>query len=202
MKNGKPLGRQCKFLPNFYRAVKSQLCCSFAGWWGHDPATRFQMSPKFKPIVGAQGYQQSNPSVLTTVSLLGSLQVFKAAGGMPVLRERSKILTGHLERLLKSSPYFIEVKEANEEVKSPCFTIITPDDHESRGAQLSLLFLPLGTGVMQKVFVDMQSHGVVGDERQPDVVRLTPTPLYNEMADCAAAVEVLNSALASFSLLQ
>jgi kynureninase len=49
---------------------------------------------------------------------------------------------------------------------------------------------------MQKVFANMQSHGVVGDERQPDVIRLTPAPLYNEMGDCAAAVEVLNNALA------
>ena len=155
------------------------------------------MPPKFKPTAGAQGYQQSNPSVLTTVSLLGSLQVFKAAGGVPVLRERSKLLTAHLERLLNSSPYFIELEEAKREPNSPCFTIITPKDPESRGAQLSLLFLPLGKGLMQKVFANMQSHGVVGDERQPDVIRLTPVPLYNEMADCAAAVEVLNNALAS-----
>jgi kynureninase len=155
------------------------------------------MPPKFKPIVGAQGYQQSNPSVLTTVSLLGSLQVFKAAGGIRILRERSKVLTAHLERLLNSSPYFIEIEEAKKEPRSPCFTIITPKDPEARGAQLSLLFLPLGTGVMQKVFAEMQSHGVVGDERQPDVIRLTPAPLYNEMADCTAAVEVLNNALAS-----
>lgn len=182
-------------------AIKSQLCYRLAGWWGHDPETRFQMPSKFRPIAGAQGYQQSNPSVLTTVSLLGSLQVFKEAGGMPVLRARSKILTAHLEQLLKSSPYFIEVEGANGEFKSPCFTIITPKDPESRGAQLSLLFLPLGTGVMQKVFANMQSHGVVGDERQPDVIRLTPAPLYNEMADCAAAVEVLNNALTSLSLL-
>ena len=155
------------------------------------------MPPKFQPIAGAQGYQQSNPSVLTTVSLLGSLQVFKAAGGMPVLREQSKGLTAYLERLLTSSPYFIEIEEAKNKPSSSCFTIITPKDPESRGAQLSLLFLPLGTGVMQKVFADMQSHGVVGDERQPDVIRLTPTPLYNEMADCVAAVDVLNNAMSS-----
>lgn len=200
MNDGKPPSRQCKRLPSLID-VKSQLGYRLSGWWGHDPETRFQMPPKFKPIPGAHGYQQSNPSVLTTVSLLGSLQVFKEAGGMPVLRARSKILTAHLERLLKASPHFIEVEEADGEFKSPCFTIITPKDTESRGAQLSLLFLPLGTGVMQKVFADMQSHGVVGDERQPDVIRLTPAPLYNEMADCAAAVEVLNNALSNLSLL-
>ena len=155
------------------------------------------MPNKFKPMAGAQGYQLSNPSVLATVSLLGSLQVFQAAGGMPVLRERSKVLTAHLERLLHSSPYFVELEEAERGPSSPCFTIITPKDPESRGAQLSLLFLPLGTGVMQKVFANMQSHGVLGDDRQPDVIRLTPAPLYNEMADCAAAVEALNNALAS-----
>jgi len=74
----------------------------YAGWWGHELSTRFAMPPKFSPIKGAQGFQQSNASPIVVASLLGSLQIFKKAGMMEPLRERSVELTGALERLLKT----------------------------------------------------------------------------------------------------
>jgi kynureninase len=51
------------------------LRTGYAGWYGHDPVTRFQMPKQFSPIRGAQGFVQSNPSVLAVASLLGSLEV-------------------------------------------------------------------------------------------------------------------------------
>ena len=170
----------------------------YAGWWGHDPATRFSMPPKFSAIPGAQGYQQSNPSVLTTASLLGSLQVFKEAGMMEPLRERSVLLTGYLESLLVKSAFYVAVNSISDEYPPnddetraqkarPTFTIITPPTPESRGAQLSLLFLPAESGIMQEIFDYMLSKGVVGDERKPDVIRLAPAPLYNTKLDCERA---------------
>ncbi|KAF5365593.1 hypothetical protein D9758_003231 [Tetrapyrgos nigripes] len=171
----------------------------FAGWWGHDPSTRFQMPPTFSPIIGAQGFQQSNPSVLACASLLGSLQVFKEAGMMVPLRERSIVLTGLLEKLLSESKYFVASGDlAQEDVANPnlnpSFTIITPRDPKSRGAQLSLLFLPVGSGLMMKVFNVLTSFGVIGDERDPDVIRLAPTPLYNDEEDCKQAARSLEIA--------
>ncbi|KAJ7710002.1 pyridoxal phosphate-dependent transferase [Mycena rosella] len=155
----------------------------FAGWWGHDPATRFAMPPKFSPIEGAQGFQQSNPSILASASLLGSLQIFKEAGMMQPLRERSVQLTAALEKLLMQSKYFVPVDEAStRQSDTPAFTIITPIDPNSRGAQLSLLFLP--SGVMQSVHDALTSLGVIGDERKPDVIRLAPAPLFNTLEDC------------------
>ncbi|KAG9318799.1 pyridoxal phosphate-dependent transferase [Chiua virens] len=68
--------------------------------WEHDKAPQ-------DAIPGAQGYQQSNPSVLATVSLLGSLQIFKQAGMMGPLRERSMLLTGYLEFLLLKSAFYV-----------------------------------------------------------------------------------------------
>ncbi|KAF7338363.1 Kynureninase [Mycena venus] len=106
----------------------------FAGWWGHDPVTRFAMPPKFSPIEGAQGFQQSNPGILVAASLLGSLQIFKEAGMMQPLRERSMQLTATLESLLMKSKYFVAVKEApTRQSTKPAFTIITPADPNSRG---------------------------------------------------------------------
>lgn len=154
------------------------------------------MAPKFSPIPGAQGFQQSNPAVLTVASLLGSLQTFKKAGMMNPLRERSKMLTGKLERLLHQSRFFVPPEKASMRTE-PGFTIITPPDPESRGAQLSLLFLPQGAGVMDRVFVGLKEWGVIGDDRKPDVIRLAPTPLYNTEEDVEAAARYLEVILKS-----
>lgn len=156
------------------------------------------MPPKFKPTPGAQGFQQSNPCVLALASLLGSLQIFKEVGMLPAIRERSLLLTGHMDKMLRSSKYFIAPSKAAQlnpaEDKSPGFTIITPEDPQARGAQLSLLFFPLGAGNMVKVFDYLVKHGVVGDEREPDVIRLAPAPLYNTIDDVNAAVKYFNEA--------
>jgi kynureninase len=178
----------------------------FAGWWGHDPSTRFQMPPSFSPIAGAQGFQQSNPSVLASISLLGSLRVFEAAGMMHPLRKRSVELTGVLEARLARSKYFrplsaVRSKNADQSSDNAfsklAFTIITPTDPGARGAQLSLLFLPLGSDATRQVFDWLSSHGVIGDRREPDVIRLSPAPLYNTLEDCERAAICLEEALDS-----
>jgi kynureninase len=165
----------------------------FVGWWGHDPLTRFT-APSFFPIPGAQGFQQSNPCVLATVSLLGSLQIFKEAGMMGPLRKRSISLTGDLERWLLRSKYFVSPSDVSSFSQSEAaksgkarFTIITPSCSDRRGSQLSLLILPLGSGAASKVFEGLLSYGVIGDERKPDLIRLTPCPLYNTFSDCKNA---------------
>lgn len=153
------------------------------------------MPSKFSPIEGAGGFQQSNPNILALASLLGSLETFKKAGMMVPLRERSVILTGHLEKLLCQSKYFVPVADVGTRYQNgqgkPGFTILTPHESKDRGAQLSLFFLPMGTGIMQKIFDFLASYGVVGDERNPDVIRLAPVHLYNNEADCEVAARVL-----------
>ncbi|TFK42674.1 pyridoxal phosphate-dependent transferase [Crucibulum laeve] len=173
-----------------------------AGWWGHELTTRFNMPPKFSPILGAQGFQQSNPCVLAVASLLGSLQIFKEAGMMGPIRERSIQLTQGLEVLLKGSNYFVPLENVSSQYPTagsgkPGFTIITPSDPSARGAQLSLLFLPTGSEVMRNVFDFLCKKGVIGDEREPDVIRLAPIPLYNTITECQQAAKVLEEALQS-----
>ena len=59
----------------------------------------FEMGPEFDPIAGAQGWQISNPPVLSTAPLLASLEIFQRAG-IARLREKSIALTGFLQRLI------------------------------------------------------------------------------------------------------
>lgn len=190
-----------------HKKWENSLLPRYAGWWGHDPATRFAMPPRFSAIPGAQGFQQSNPSVLATVSLLGSLQIFKEVGMMGALRKRSLRLTSELEMRLIKSRFYVPINEVSAQLQGemdgkddtaqqgqPGFTIITPRNPESRGSQLSLLFLPPGSNVMERVFNALSATGVVGDERRPDVIRLTPAPLYNTLGDCDRAASCLEEA--------
>lgn len=175
--------------------------CREAGWWGHNPTTRFDMPPRFHAIRGAQGFQQSNPSVLATISLLGSLEVFAAAGGIEPLRARSERLTGYLEALLLQSRFYAPPEDAfkkagGQERERVKVTIITPSSPAERGAQLSLVFLPTGRGVMPRVLKGLEARGVIGDSRKPDVIRLAPAPLYNTFEDVERAVSVLEEVLA------
>ncbi|KDQ18109.1 hypothetical protein BOTBODRAFT_155174 [Botryobasidium botryosum FD-172 SS1] len=175
----------------------------FAGWWGHDPATRFDMPATFLASGGAQGFQQSNPSVLAIAALLGSLQVFAdVPGGMDALRRRSVALTAFLEWRLVQSTFFIPPEDVraweHEAARRVGFTIITPPRPEERGAQLSLLFYPLSLAA-ELAFAGLRKREVIGDERRPDVIRLAPAPLYNSFADCLRAAYAVEETMAEVS---
>ncbi|GAA5972065.1 hypothetical protein JCM11641_002481 [Rhodosporidiobolus odoratus] len=191
------------------------------GWWGHDKATRFAMPSAFSPLPGAAGWQFSNPSVLDVVSLLSSLQVYQAAaqihpraqsGGQvtlpsgPVLgslREKSVDLTGYLEILLASSPYYRPAPvfsaasaAADSPPTRPTFTIITPLDPFRRGCQLSLLFSPEPS--MDWIFTRLRERGILGDERRPGVIRFAPVPLYNSWRDVCEAAQGLEEVMREY----
>lgn len=160
------------------------------GWWGHDPETRFEMGPQFSPSVGASAWMVSNTPVLTLIALFASLQLFDEAG-MENLRCKSIALTSYMERLLKSSKHYTD----NDNVEHKQFTIITPSNVNERGAQLSLKF---SKDYMLFYNEQLQIHGVVGDDRKPEVIRLAPAPLYNSFNDVHRAVTTLDKILDEF----
>ncbi|KAL8276874.1 hypothetical protein RQP46_010702 [Phenoliferia psychrophenolica] len=177
-----------------------------SGWWGQATASRFDMPPLFTPAPGAAGFQLSTPPALEVISLLSALQTIlladitasspatrTTAGALATLRKKSVLMSSYLYTLLINSKYYVDPKDAMA-ATGPSFTIISPVDPEERGAQLSLLLLPAGKGIMQRVFERLEEDGVIGDERQPDVIRLSPVPMYNSFEDCATAVEALNRA--------
>jgi len=146
----------------------------FAGWWGHNKETRFQMGPVFDPIPGAEGWQLSNPPILQLAALRASMEIFDEAG-MPAVRKKSEQLTGYVEFLIDRLP-------------SGFCEIITPRESERRGAQLSLRIKKNAKRLVEK----LAAAGVICDFREPDIVRVAPAPLYNTFTDvwqCARALE-------------
>lgn len=149
----------------------------FAGWWGHDKATRFQMGPDFHVLRGAEGWQISNPPILQMAALRASLEIFSEAG-MPALAGKSRKLTGYLESLVR-------------DIADDRISIITPADPAQRGCQLSIRVAG-GDRSLQERLVQ---HGVFADWREPDVIRVAPVPLYNSFADVARFAETLRAQL-------
>lgn len=152
-----------------------------AGWWGHEPTTRFKMSPTFTAAAGAEGWQVSNPPILSSAPLLASLAVFDAAG-MPRLRAKSIELTSYLDYLLARLP--------PGEV-----TRVTPVEPAERGCQLSLRIRG-GADRGRRLFAKLEEAGVVCDWREPDIIRVAPVPLYNTFCEVHAFSERFAAALA------
>lgn len=140
----------------------------FAGWWGHDATTRFRMGPEFAPTRGADGWQLSNPPILGLAPLRASLELFDRVG-MPALRAKSQRLTGYLEALIATG-------------LADTLDVVTPREPERRGCQLSLRVVG-GHERGRALFDYLATQGVLGDWREPDVIRISPAPLYNTHAD-------------------
>ena len=137
----------------------------FAGWWGHDEASRFEMGPRFQPMAGAEGWQLSNPPIVSLAALRASMDIFHECG-MLRLRAKSVSLTSYLEFLLDQNA-------------SPKFSVITPREKERRGAQLSIRVPQNGRALCER----LAGQGIVGDWREPDTFRVAPVPLYNSYHD-------------------
>ncbi len=150
----------------------------FAGWWGHDEQSRFEMGPDFQPMIGPDGWQLSNPSIVSLAALRASMNIFHEAG-MERLRAKSVSLTGYLEFLLNQNA-------------SPKFSIATPREKDRRGSQLSIRVPERGRALCDQ----LNREGIMGDWREPDTFRVAPVPLYNSYQDVfrfarrfAAAIE-------------
>jgi len=149
----------------------------FAGWWGHEEETRFQMGPEFHPMVGAEGWQLSNPPILALAPLRASLEIFSEAG-VERLRAKSVLLTSYMEFLLQQN-------------NSAKFSIVTPCEPERRGAQLSIRLPQRGRQICDQ----LAAEGVIGDWREPDTFRVAAVPLYNSYSDVFRFVKKFSAAL-------
>ena len=151
------------------------------GWWGVDLPSRFLMAPEFIPAPGVDAWQLSNQPVLSLAPLRASLEIFGEVG-MPALRRKSEALTGYLEQLVN--------ERLAEHVE-----IITPSEPARRGCQLSLR-IRQGRARGRALFEHLEAGGIIGDWREPDVIRISPVPLYNRFEDCWQVVERMRQWLA------
>ncbi|WP_304156633.1 kynureninase [Mesonia mobilis] len=149
----------------------------FTGWWGHNKQTRFNMRHEFDPIPGAEGWQLSNPPILSLAAIRASLAIFDEAG-FENIRAKSVKITNYLEYLLK-------------EIEGDQIEIITPQNPEERGCQLSIKVKNANKALFDK----LMAAGVISDWREPNVIRVAPAPLYNSFEDVYKMVERLKALL-------
>lgn len=154
----------------------------FNGWWGNHPNNRFKMEREFKPFHSAEAWQLSNAPVFSMAVHRASLEIYKDAGGLKVLAEKSKKLTGYAYAL---------INKINSDLGEEVIHIITPEDPDQRGCQLSLVMKKEG----RKVFDNLTSKGIITDWREPDVIRIAPVPLYNSFGDVFEFYSALKSIL-------
>ncbi|WP_418602687.1 kynureninase [Hwangdonia sp.] len=149
----------------------------FTGWWSHNKQTRFKMRDEFDVIPGAEGWQLSNPPILSMAAIKASLDMFEDVG-IKKLIEKSKKLTGYFEFLLK-------------QLGEDTIKIITPSHPNERGCQLSIQVKNADKSLHNK----LTEMGVISDWREPDVIRCAPVPLYNSFEDVYNLVKKLKRIL-------
>jgi len=146
----------------------------FAGWWGHNKDDRFEMPDEFNAIKSAEGWQLSNPPILSLAAIRASLSIFDEVG-MDKLVGKSKKLTDYLVFLLNT-------------IGTDRIEIITP---EERGCQISIRV----KNGNKELFDIITEKGVVSDWREPDVIRIAPVPLYNSFSDVFNFYNVLKAVI-------
>ncbi len=142
----------------------------FAGWWGYQEQQRFKMEKGFIPGAGADGWQISCTQVMPMALYYASLQLFEKAGFIAPLRAKSKTLSAYL---------FFIINEVNEVLGTTQYKIITPVTEADRGAQVSIVAAVNG----KAIFNALVANNVLGDWREPNVIRLSPVPMYNSFED-------------------
>lgn len=150
-----------------------------SGWWGH--RSPFEMAPSYRPDDGIGRYLCGTQPIVSLALVQCGLDIF-AQTDMAAIRAKSLALTD----------LFIAL------VESRCagfpLTLVTPREHAARGSQASFEH-PQGYALMQALI----ARGVIGDYREPRIMRFGFTPLYTRYIDVWDAVEALRDILATGS---
>jgi kynureninase len=161
--------------------VKNKELPRFAGWWGYTKETRFKMEKGFEAIPTAEGWQLSNPSILAMAAHKASLDIFDEAG-MERLHSKRKLMSDYL--------LFI-IDDINSRQVEKIIRIITPRGENDKGCQVSMLMLKRG----EEVFNQLIKQGAMADWREPAVIRVAPTPLYNTFEEVWRFGEIVRTTI-------
>ncbi len=154
----------------------------FAGWWGYDKETRFQMQKGFNPIPTAEGWQLSNAPVLSMAAHKASLDIFEEAG-LENIFSKNRQLSEYL---------FYVLEEINNSSAQKLIEIITPKNENEHGCQVSMLMMKDG----KKIFEELKKQSVIADWREPNVIRVAPVALYNSFEDIFRFGQIIKSVIA------
>lgn len=157
--------------------VTNKSLLRLAGWWGTNKETRFKMEKKFDPIPTAEGWMVSNSSILNMSCLKASLDNIEEAGFKNIL-EKSKKLSAFL---------FFILHDINKNSPRKIIEIITPENENEHGCQVSILMLEKG----KEIFDSLIENSVIVDWREPNIIRLAPVPLYNTFEDIYRFGEII-----------
>ena len=157
--------------------AKNKNLPRFSGWWNHNKKTRFNMRQPFDVMEGAEGWQLSNPPILSMAAIKASLDMFVEVG-MENLREKSEKLTGYFEFLIN-------------QIDSDDIKIITPSNPKERGCQLSIQVKNADKSLHQR----LTDNNIISDWREPDVIRCAPVPMYNSFEDVYRMTTILQTLL-------
>ena len=146
-----------------------------SGWWGH--AAPFAMAPDFAPADGIGRALCGTQPIVSLAMVESGLEVFEQTD-MAAVRAKSLALTD----------LFIELVERR--CGSHPLGLVTPRQHARRGSHVSFTH-PHGYAVMQALI----ARGVVGDYREPAIMRFGFTPLYTSYTEVWDAVEILRQIL-------
>ena len=163
------------FVNNKHKKNKSLK--RLTGWWGQNKSKRFKMREELDILNGAEGWQLSNPAILSMAAIKASLELFRKVG-MNKLRMKSIKLTGYLEYLIL-------------QMNNKKIDIITPKDPNQRGCQLSIKL----NNSNKSLHKNLRLNNVITDWRDPNVIRCAPVPFYNSYQDVYNFVKILKKLL-------
>ncbi len=170
--NGGPGSPAFIWVPKRHQA---SFCQPLSGWWGH--AAPFEMAPDFAPTTGIKRALCGTQPVVSLAMVECGLDVF-AQTTMAAIRTKSLALTDLFIALVQ------------ERCARHPLGLVTPLAHQQRGSQVSFTH-PHGFAVMHALI----ERGVIGDYREPAIMRFGFTPLYTSYADVWDAVEILRQIL-------
>jgi len=146
-----------------------------SGWWGH--RAPFAMHPEYQPEQGIGRFLCGTQPMISMALVECGLDIF-AQTDMAAIRRKSLALTDLFIALLEQRCAAFPLQ------------IVTPREHAQRGSHVSVEH-PEGYQVMQALI----ARGVIGDYREPRVLRFGFTPLYTRFVDVWDAVEILRDIL-------
>ena len=146
------------------------------GWFSH--RAPFSFDHRYAADLSIKQFLCGTPPVLSMVALDEALKLWDTVD-LEAVRSKSVALTN----------LFIEAIEEIE--SSSLFDLVTPRKPENRGSQVSVRFKGDGYALMQALI----SNGVIGDYRDPDILRFGFAPLYNSFGEVIQAVQTLERIL-------